>query len=86
MARSTVNTDGTRLRSSSVKTRPGSATSRRSAVAVSSVTVTSATWRSALRIGTSSASPRAFSASIAMARPRAETTSGGSMIAVSQRV
>ena len=26
MARSTVNTDGTRLRSSSVKTRPGSAT------------------------------------------------------------
>jgi hypothetical protein len=33
-----------------------------------------------------SASPRAFSASIRMARPRAEITTGGSMIAVSQRV
>jgi hypothetical protein len=31
-------------------------------------------------------SPRAFSASIRIARPRAEITSGGSMMAVSQRI
>ena len=34
----------------------------------------------------SSTSPRPFSASMRMARPRAEITSGGSMMAVSQRV
>ena len=86
MARSTVKTEGTRLRSSSVKTRPGLATSRRISFFDVSAMVTSARLPSVLPMTGNSASPRPFSASMRMARPRAEITSGGSMMAVSQRV
>ena len=86
MARSTVNTDGTRERSSSVKTRPGLAISRLISFAVVSTTVISASAVTARPIAGSSASPRALSAAIFIERPRAEIATGGSMVAVSQRV
>jgi len=85
-ARSTEKTEGTRLRSSSVKGRPGLATSSEISRPVRSPIVTSASVATALPMAGSSASPRRFSASIFTARPRAEITRGGSMMAVSQRV
>lgn len=86
MARRTVNTEGIRLRSSSVNTRPGFAISSLVSVLVLSLMVISARpANTPLSVGRST-SPRAFSASIFMMRPREEMTSGGSMMAVSQRV
>ena len=86
MARSTVNTDGTLLRSSSVKTRPGSAIFIASRRFVVWVTVTSFSADTARAMIGSSASPRRLSASTRIARPRAEIATGGSIVAVSQRV
>ena len=86
MARSTVNTDGTRERSSSVKTRPGSAIFSASLRSVVWVRVTSFSGSSVRAMIGSSTSPRLFSASMRIERPRAEITSGGSITAVSQRV
>ena len=86
IARSTVNTEGTRLRSSSVKTRPGSAIVRRKAAFRRLGERDILFGQKGARDPGSSTSPRAFSASIRIARPRAEITSGGSMVAVSQRV
>jgi hypothetical protein len=85
-ARSTVNTVGTRLRSSSAKTRPGSATCSGISRLPVSPTVTSDRPATAFNTTGNSDSPRAFSASMRIALPRAVTTSGGSIIAVSQRV
>ena len=86
MVRSTENTDGARDRSSSRNTAGAGAISsvirRSSAETISAWSIAS----SAGRMMASRTSPRAPSASITMLRPRDEITTGGSMVATSQRV